>query len=221
VTDADPFRMRGLAHPVRLRMLGLLRTEGPATASTLARRLELNTGATSYHLRQLAEHGFVTEVPGRGVRRERWWQAAQANTDVPNDVASGTEAGAAFLTSLAELWSANIRRAIDAGPALPPAWQPVQEFSDYMFRLTADEARALATEVHTVLRRYQTVGSEAVRPPSPGAATVTFQFQLFPDADTVGSDADAGLASGAGADGGGGGRDRAGRGGADAGGDAS
>ena len=51
--------LRALSHPVRLRMLGLLRTEGPATATTLAQRLDLNTGATSYHLRQLAQHGFI------------------------------------------------------------------------------------------------------------------------------------------------------------------
>ena len=68
--DFDPDRdialdagsLRGLAHPVRLRMLGLLRTEGPATATRLAARLGLNSGATSYHLRQLATHGFVVEA---------------------------------------------------------------------------------------------------------------------------------------------------------------
>ncbi|WP_428995029.1 helix-turn-helix domain-containing protein [Kribbella qitaiheensis] len=40
---------------MRNRMLGLLRVHGPATATTLAERLGVNTGATSYHLRQLAE----------------------------------------------------------------------------------------------------------------------------------------------------------------------
>ena len=57
----SPAALKALAHPVRLRMLGLLRIEGPATATTLATRLGLNTGATSYHLRQLAQHGFVVE----------------------------------------------------------------------------------------------------------------------------------------------------------------
>jgi hypothetical protein len=32
----DPRQMRALAHPLRLRLLGLLRMDGPATASTLA-----------------------------------------------------------------------------------------------------------------------------------------------------------------------------------------
>ena len=56
-----PAGLKALSHPVRLRMLGLLRTEGPATATTLAARLGLNTGATSYHLRQLAQHGFIVD----------------------------------------------------------------------------------------------------------------------------------------------------------------
>ena len=72
--------LRALSHPVRLRMLGLLRSEGPATATTLAQRLDLNTGATSYHLRQLAQHGFIAEDTERGNARDRWWRAAHDST---------------------------------------------------------------------------------------------------------------------------------------------
>ena len=57
----SPQQMKALTHPVRVRMLGMLRIDGPATATTLADRLGLNTGATSYHLRQLAQAGFVVE----------------------------------------------------------------------------------------------------------------------------------------------------------------
>jgi DNA-binding transcriptional ArsR family regulator len=51
----DARNLRGLAHPVRVRMLGLLRTEGPSTATLLGERLGLSSAATSYHLRQLAD----------------------------------------------------------------------------------------------------------------------------------------------------------------------
>ena len=83
--------LRALSHPVRLRMLGLLRTEGPATATSLAQRLDLNTGATSYHLRQLAQHGFIEEDPERGTGRDRWWRAA-------HDARAPTSAGRARAT---------------------------------------------------------------------------------------------------------------------------
>src|SRR6476620_8214174 len=72
--------LRALSHPTRLKMLMLLRLEGPATATSLAGKLQLNTGATSYHLRQLAEHGFIEEDAERGDARDRWWKAAHEST---------------------------------------------------------------------------------------------------------------------------------------------
>src|SRR6478609_3560973 len=56
-----PQMLRALAHPTRLTMLGMLRIDGPATATSLATRLGINTGQTSYHLRQLAHYGFVVD----------------------------------------------------------------------------------------------------------------------------------------------------------------
>src|SRR5699024_3481266 len=79
----DVTQLKALARPVRLRIRGLLRTLGPATASQIARRLGVNSGATSYHLRQLAEHGFIEEAPDLGTRRERWWRAVSQVTSVP------------------------------------------------------------------------------------------------------------------------------------------
>ena len=58
----DATALKALTHPLRLRMLGMLRIDGPATATGLAERLGLNSGATSYHLRQLAQHGFIEEA---------------------------------------------------------------------------------------------------------------------------------------------------------------
>ncbi|MGO8484742.1 winged helix-turn-helix domain-containing protein, partial [Rhizobium leguminosarum] len=43
----DPNALKALTHPVRLSMLGMLRIDGPATATQLAARLGLNSGATS------------------------------------------------------------------------------------------------------------------------------------------------------------------------------
>ncbi len=65
--------MRAAAHPLRLRLLELLR-EGPATATQLGRRLGESSGATSYHLRVLAKHGLVEDDDTRTGGRERWWR---------------------------------------------------------------------------------------------------------------------------------------------------
>ncbi|TDC62374.1 winged helix-turn-helix domain-containing protein, partial [Streptomyces hainanensis] len=53
--------LKALAHPRRLQILERLGMYGPATSAMVARGLGLNTGATSYHLRELARHGFVEE----------------------------------------------------------------------------------------------------------------------------------------------------------------
>jgi DNA-binding transcriptional ArsR family regulator len=70
--------LRAMAHPLRMRILGSLRADGPATSTILARRLGTDSGQTSHHLRLLGRYGFVVDAPelGRGPRgRERWWKA--------------------------------------------------------------------------------------------------------------------------------------------------
>jgi DNA-binding transcriptional ArsR family regulator len=73
--EREPEALHALAHPLRLKLLDLLKVKGSSTASELARLAGESSGATSYHLRQLARHGFVVEDEGRGTRRERWWKA--------------------------------------------------------------------------------------------------------------------------------------------------
>ena len=74
--------VKALAHPIRVRLLGLLRLEGPATASALAKRTGESSGLTSYHLRQLEKAGFVAEDTTRGNARDRWWRAEQQFTSL-------------------------------------------------------------------------------------------------------------------------------------------
>ncbi|WP_277209551.1 winged helix-turn-helix domain-containing protein [Isoptericola croceus] len=79
-------RLRGLSHPLRVRILDLLQVHGALTASGLAELVGESSGSTSYHLRQLAKHDFVQEVEGRGTARERWWEAAPGGFSIgPED----------------------------------------------------------------------------------------------------------------------------------------
>ncbi|MFD6433624.1 ArsR/SmtB family transcription factor [Streptomyces venezuelae] len=75
--------LKALAQPRRQQMLQHLTVHGPATSATLARALGLNTGATSYHLRELARYGFVEETRGSGHGRERWWRAVPGDRRFP------------------------------------------------------------------------------------------------------------------------------------------
>jgi len=100
--ELDTAALKALSHPLRVRMYDLLADDGPATASQLAQDVGESSGTTSYHLRVLAEHGFIEEDVERGDRRDRWWRvrpggyhlAAQRFVDDPAasaalDVAAG------------------------------------------------------------------------------------------------------------------------------------
>ncbi len=154
----SPTALKALAHPLRLRMLGLLRTEGASTASRLAERLGLNSGATSYHLRQLAEHGFVVEEPGRGSARERWWRAAHRSTHVPDrysDDESAEDARQAFTQAVVVTYTGELQRAVEAEATTPPPWRATTDLSDWALRLTPEEARELLAELHAVVERHR------------------------------------------------------------------
>ena len=93
----DHRQVRVMAHPLRLRLVGALRVKGPATATRLAELLGTNTGATSYHLRQLAEVGLVVEDPDLGTGRQRYWRAAHDVTSwEPSDFDDDPDARAAI-----------------------------------------------------------------------------------------------------------------------------
>src|SRR5580692_2336992 len=76
----DPRALRALAHPVRLSLMGLLRTQGPLTATKAAELLGESAASCSFHLRQLAKYGLVEEAGG-GKGRERPWRATAISTE--------------------------------------------------------------------------------------------------------------------------------------------
>ena len=79
----DPKAIRAMAHPVRLDLLELLVANGPATAAQCGRVLGLPQANCSFHLRQLAKYGFVTEAEPGQDRRERRYQVQDTRLRVP------------------------------------------------------------------------------------------------------------------------------------------
>ncbi len=102
--------VRALAHPLRLRMLESL-SDGPATASMLARELGESSGATSYHLRALAAAGIIVEDLERRKGRERWWKR---DPDRIGLISSAPAEDPEYDAAVAQLESAMIGRDEDA-----------------------------------------------------------------------------------------------------------
>jgi DNA-binding transcriptional ArsR family regulator len=175
----DAQLLRALAHPMRNRILGLLRLYGPATATTLADRLAVNTGATSYHLRQLAEAGLVVEDDSRGNARDRWWKSAHQGTDFDTSelLAEEPELALGFLHGIGQMYAENMFRAIDNLQTMTPEWREASLISDYLFQLRPDELMAMMTEISAVLEKYST---DLTAPLPDGAEQVSVQIQAYP-----------------------------------------
>ena len=174
--------LRALSHPVRLRMLGLLRTEGAATATTLAQRLGLNTGATSYHLRQLAQHGFIEEDTERGNARDRWWRAAHDSTRTDFQQQGETDEDVeAYLATVALVYADRLRAAVAEMAFLPPEWRTVGTLSDWERSLTPAAADALVQALARLIEETPDSTEE-------GAAPFAVNLNAFPRPGALGAD---------------------------------
>lgn len=179
----DAKGLRALSHPLRVRLVGLLRTHGPATATRLAERLDINSGSASYHLRRLADAGFVAEDEERGNARDRWWRAVHQSTWFESRELARREPEATmqYLQSVAATYTTQAQRALAELPTMPPAWQEAFDMSQVPLRLTPEEAQQLGAELRGVMARYRRdVPGDAEAAPE-GAERIVMITQLLPE----------------------------------------
>lgn len=162
----DPKALRALAHPLRLSLLSLLRTEGPLTATKAAELLGESSASASFHLRQLAKYGLVEEAGG-GHGRERPWQATAMLTDVP-EIADSPDFDAAaqlFRSIVLDGYMQTAARWLEIRAEEPIEWQRAAQFNDVLLYLTAPELDSLAEQMRTLYDRYsERLTSPELRP---------------------------------------------------------
>lgn len=184
VDVSDVRALRALAHPLRGQLLGLLRLEGPATATGLAARVGESSGTTSYHLRELARWGFVEEAQELGNGRERWWRARHRGTRFDNAELAEAPGGPEIVLELAHRQVAHQRRVLavhaERRGELSPEWQAATSLNDWVLRLTPQQTRDLAAELSAVLERYR-----AEEPEDEDLPVLTVLLDLFPLQETT------------------------------------
>jgi DNA-binding transcriptional ArsR family regulator len=173
----DARSLRGLAHPLRMDILEALELDGPATSTTLSARLGENTGTISWHLRLLAEHGYIEEDVERGTKRERWWRIPGRTVLDPSEFRDDPETSGAldvYLRHLVERYFDRVRTYVDEDWS--GEWQQAAALSDWRdLRLTPEQLHALNEELGDVIDRYT-----STQPAGDTAERVIVQLQSFP-----------------------------------------
>jgi DNA-binding transcriptional ArsR family regulator len=176
LTDLEA--VKALAHPRRQQIVEYLTKHGPATSAVLARALGLNTGATSYHLRELAKHGFIEEVAERARGRERWWRSASQDIRFPRRSEQGPE----LRRAMAELERLAFARDLEAFSRFQVERDELGEWSDALpysrglIWANLAELEAFFEDYIALLKRYQRSAETA----SPGARMILTRFLAFP-----------------------------------------
>jgi hypothetical protein len=176
----DPRAMRALAHPVRMALLGLLRTRGPMTATQAGEELGESSGTCSFHFRQLAKYGFCEEAGG-GKGREKPWRATAVFTKwkTPAD-AEGADAEYHLNLVVIQRYFDQVSRWLADRRGTAPEWEDAFGFGDLMIPLTAAELERLGHDVEALIRPYvPRITGEAEAPD--GARNVNLVYFRFPE----------------------------------------
>jgi len=177
----DPRALRAYAHPVRMALVGLLRTEGPLTATRAAELLGESSGTCSFHLRQLAKYGLVEEAGG-GTGREKPWRATTTSTewDATPDTPEAAAAASLLSTVIAERYFEQLMRWLETRPDQPPEWQQADWLGDRILWVTPGELDELGRKVLDVVDTYfERQVKPELRPPD--ARQVTYLHLAFPN----------------------------------------
>lgn len=182
IHNVDARTLRAVAHPLRIRLLKALRDFGPATASQLGERLGESSGATSYHLRQLAESGLVEDAPELGKGRERWWRSVHdgsvfETTDFRTHTDPEVRGAIDFvLYETATSHAQELNTWLGTVGDWPEEWQRSWDMSDFTLRLTPALALEMSQKVHELMESYR----GRVPDDTEGSAVVRTHLHAFP-----------------------------------------
>ncbi|WP_374010734.1 ArsR/SmtB family transcription factor [Leifsonia sp. LS-T14] len=177
--------LRALAHPLRVELMNELSDFGPATASMLADRLGESSGATSYHLRQLAKHDIIVEDTERGSGRERWWRMAPGGVTIGSPDTLDTPAGREANELISLGWQQNnerrlstfLRRGLDT---FGYEWMESSTLSTSHMEVTREQLAEFGREYYALQERLKKKWKAAEADSTAETKRVQVQFNAFP-----------------------------------------
>ncbi|MFB9927182.1 ArsR/SmtB family transcription factor [Amycolatopsis halotolerans] len=156
--------LAAMSHPLRRRLLDMLKLDGPATASVLAEKTGQAVGNVSHHLKVLSGAGLVVEAPELARdRRERWWRRpSEALSWATSDFVGDP------VTEVAETVSLDRQMTLSRGwlsemETAPAEWRDAWFSSDAWMRLTSAELAELNERMAALFAEF---GAKAASDPS-------------------------------------------------------
>lgn len=165
-------------HGVRTALLALLAEVGAVTATEAATRLGYSSGLCSFHLRQLARHGYIEEAPHGGGRVRPWRLRQQSPGGAGSENGSAEGQFAELARGLEdESWQRWLTQRDDA----PPEWRYDDAFSAVAY-LTPEEMSRVADVIRQALAPYQDREQRPLARPDDAlpVALITRLFPLLP-----------------------------------------
>ncbi|WP_432015012.1 winged helix-turn-helix transcriptional regulator [Streptomyces cucumeris] len=161
-------------HEVRTALLELLAEVGTVTATEAAARLGHSSGLCSFHLRQLARHGYIEEAPHHGGRARPW--RLRRNT-----AAAGAAAAESFGDLARGLEDESWQRWLTRRDQAPAAWRHDEAFSAVAY-LTPEEMSRVADGIRRMLAPYRDREERPLSRPEEArpVALITRLFPLLP-----------------------------------------
>ncbi|MFL4475235.1 winged helix-turn-helix domain-containing protein [Paeniglutamicibacter sp. MACA_103] len=160
----DRKAMRALAHPLRIRLLELVGTQGPITAARCSEYVGESPANCSFHLRTLAEHGYIERAPG-ATGRNRPWQITDVTQNLDrNKVDPDAQTTAVALGDMLQQWEFERMRAGRHLP-VPETWKGhLFEAGSTLF-LTPEEADTLNEHYQRLIAPFlDRITDPALRP---------------------------------------------------------
>lgn len=147
--------LKAYAHPLRRQMIRLFERREHLRAADIATELGVPANSASFHLRVLADAGFIEPSPERGRdRRDRVWTVRNIalNLGGPENPVPDEHLGGAMIRLLAEEHTDMLRRVVEWTPEYVNGRDADVHaaFTRRAVRLTVDEFRAALNRVHAV-----------------------------------------------------------------------
>ena len=179
----DVRMLRGIAHPMRNRILEEMSAGGPMRAADVAERLGIPANQASFHLRQLAKYGLVEDAPelARDGRDRVWRVTYESGLSVNLDDLADQDGGKAAVTVFRKQWTADAHAAIDRADRPERRKDAMVAVSTHAVRLTKEEARALAKEISDLVDGWRERGKSAT---SSRTYEVLWVLQPAPDLES-------------------------------------